>query len=51
MGSIQAQLQALWNRVDVAKLILDPQFIPTLSAVVGLLTRNLKPSGTERKRK
>lgn len=38
----EAQLKALWARVDLMKLVTDPEFPATLLALLNLLRRSLK---------
>lgn len=48
---IQKQLAALWARVDVAKLLFDPEFPGVLASVIKLLQRNLRDADTTARRK
>jgi len=50
MPDIAAQLAALWKRVNIIKLVMDPEFVPVLASVIALLKRNLNTETAKGKR-
>ena len=50
MDTIQKQLAALWARIDIIKLLFDPEFPKVLASVIALLQRNMRePEGARRR--